>query len=145
MQELTMRGAIPPHALMARSLGPGQLHIRLSTAFVQCRNPDAAATVQWSGLTIAFIFCFWNKDRLLRVQETNTNPVRHTHHRMTSLHGRSVRLLWRLLHRLQPPSAVPDYSNLSLASLQAIIKSLGGGIQLVTRIPRQANKYRYRG
>jgi len=40
-----MRGAIPPRALMARCLGPGQLHIRLSTVFVQYQNPDAAVMV----------------------------------------------------------------------------------------------------
>jgi len=40
-----MRGDIPPRALMARCSGPGQHHIRLNTAFVQCRKPDAAVMV----------------------------------------------------------------------------------------------------
>ena len=51
-----MRGAIPPHVLMARCLGPGQLHIRLSTAFVQCRKPDAAVMVHRSGLSLLHLF-----------------------------------------------------------------------------------------
>jgi hypothetical protein len=51
-----MCGAIPPRALMARCLGPGPLHIRLSTAFVQCQKPDAAVMVHLSGLSLLHLF-----------------------------------------------------------------------------------------
>jgi len=122
---------------MARCLGTGQLHIRLSTAFVQCRKPDAAVIVHRSGLSLLHLFSVSEVRTCVFVCNKEHEPTQ-AQKSPHDLSARPFRLLLRYHHRLQGPSVVTDYSNLSLAFLHFIIKSVCGGIQLVTRAPRRA-------